>query len=64
LRQSRERIRDGDQVHMFLKRHFLRWLEALSLMGKMSEAVTRIRILQRLVEIIGDVKKLILCYAD
>jgi len=49
---------------MFLKRHFLRWLEALSLMGKMSEAVTRIRILQRLVEIIGDVKKLILCYAD
>ncbi|KAK6356001.1 hypothetical protein TWF718_000374 [Orbilia javanica] len=38
LEYSGERISDGDIVHSFLKRHFLHWLEALSLLGKISNA--------------------------
>ena len=53
LEQSKERIRDGDQVHMFLKCHFLHWLEALSLIGRMAESVTMVAALQTLVEV-GD----------
>ncbi|KAH0558701.1 hypothetical protein GP486_004650 [Trichoglossum hirsutum] len=30
---------DNGQVHIFLREHFLHWLEALSLMGKISEGV-------------------------
>lgn len=63
LEQSRERIRDGDQVHTFLKYHFLHWLEALSLIGKISEVITMISILRTLVEV-GDITKVILRYAD
>ena len=32
-------IRDNGQIHLFLQRHFLHWLEALSLMRRMSEGV-------------------------
>jgi hypothetical protein len=35
-------IRDTDQVYNFLKRHFLHWLEALSLMGRVSESISMI----------------------
>ncbi|RDW75197.1 hypothetical protein BP6252_06339 [Coleophoma cylindrospora] len=35
-------IRDDDQVHRFLQRHFLPWLEALSLIGRVSESVSMI----------------------
>ncbi|OCK72853.1 hypothetical protein K432DRAFT_340986, partial [Lepidopterella palustris CBS 459.81] len=42
LEQSGKRIRDHDTVHVFLQKHFLYWLEALSLMGKISEAIALI----------------------
>jgi hypothetical protein len=32
-------LRDNGEVHVFLQEHFLHWLEALSLMKKMSESV-------------------------
>jgi hypothetical protein len=51
LEQSNERIRDGDQTHEFLECHLLHWLEALSLIGKISEAITTISTLQTLVEV-------------
>jgi hypothetical protein len=35
-------IRDGDQAHNFLQCHFLHWLEALSLMGRVSESISMI----------------------
>ena len=35
-------IRDDDQAHNFLQCHFLHWLEALSLMGRMSESISMI----------------------
>jgi NACHT domain len=37
---------DNGHIHKFLQQHFLHWLEALSLMGKMSEGVLMITALQ------------------
>jgi len=37
--KSETRLQDNGQVHIFLQKHFLHWLEATSLMGKTSEAV-------------------------
>jgi hypothetical protein len=51
LEQSKSRIRDQDQVHGFLQKHFLHWLEALSLIGKISESIALIDILQTLFEV-------------
>ncbi len=33
-------LQDGGQIHNFLKKHLLHWLEALSLIGKTSEGVS------------------------
>ncbi|KAI9785620.1 MAG: hypothetical protein M1816_000367 [Peltula sp. TS41687] len=46
---SRSSIRDQGQVHRFLQKHFLHWLEALSLIGKTSEVIAFITTLQTLV---------------
>jgi hypothetical protein len=51
LEQSKSRIRDQDQVHIFLQKRFLHWLEALSLMGKVSESIAMIVTLQTLLEV-------------
>jgi hypothetical protein len=51
LEQSRGRIKDGGQAHHFLKRHFLHWLEALSLIGKISESSGLIGTLQSLITV-------------
>jgi hypothetical protein len=37
---------DNGQIHKFIQKHFLHWLEALSLMRKMSEGVLMITALQ------------------
>ncbi|KAI8628093.1 hypothetical protein F5Y19DRAFT_153220 [Xylariaceae sp. FL1651] len=36
--QAGDRVYDGDQVHGFLKQHFLHWLEALALIGQFSKS--------------------------
>jgi hypothetical protein len=51
LKQSNTCITDGDQVHLFLKHHFLHWLEGLSFMGKISESISMINTLQELLEV-------------
>lgn len=51
LERSKDRVRDGGQVHLFLKRHFLHWLEALSLMGKISESIAMIGSLHSLLAV-------------
>jgi len=51
LEQSKSRICDEDQVHLFLQEHFLYWLEALSLMGKISESIALIGTLQSFVAV-------------
>ncbi|KAI1821026.1 vegetative incompatibility protein HET-E-1 [Xylaria intraflava] len=38
----------GDQVYRFLQRHFLHWLEALSLIGRASESIRDLRVLKSL----------------
>jgi hypothetical protein len=42
---------DNGQAHKFLLHHFLHWLEALSLMGKMSEGVLMMKDLQSMVNV-------------
>jgi hypothetical protein len=42
LKEHRSTISDDDQVYNFLKCHFLYWLEALSLIGRMSESVSMV----------------------
>lgn len=42
VQKSNLHLCDGDQIHVFLQTHLLHWLEALSLMGKTSEAVLAI----------------------
>ncbi|KAH7187153.1 hypothetical protein DER44DRAFT_680937 [Fusarium oxysporum] len=50
LKESHERIRDEDRAHKFLERHFLHWLEALSLIGRISESIGFIDELQSIVD--------------
>ena len=51
LEQSEGRVCDGDLVHNFLKKYFLYWLEAMSLMGEASESIHIIDSLQLLTNV-------------
>ncbi|KAK6531042.1 hypothetical protein TWF281_007869 [Arthrobotrys megalospora] len=50
LEQSRKRISDEDEVHTFLRNHFLHWIEALSLIGKVSDCIGLIDTLRSLAD--------------
>ncbi|KAK3313601.1 hypothetical protein B0H66DRAFT_483850 [Apodospora peruviana] len=39
LKESKERVQDGGPVHSFLTSHLLHWLEALGLIGRISESI-------------------------
>ncbi|KAK6525825.1 hypothetical protein TWF281_010868 [Arthrobotrys megalospora] len=39
LKQSTDRVNDNSQVHEFLRKHLLNWLEAFGLLGEMGEIV-------------------------
>ncbi|KAK3386495.1 hypothetical protein B0H63DRAFT_411602, partial [Podospora didyma] len=39
LKESKDSVQDGGPVHSFLKSHLLHWLEALGLLGRISESV-------------------------
>jgi len=51
LRRNEIGLRDDGRVHSFIKKHFLHWLEALSLMGKMPEGVLMITKLESMLEL-------------
>lgn len=51
VQQSRYEIDDKDEVCSFLKEHLLHWLEALSLMGRLSDAVGFVSTLQSAVSV-------------
>jgi len=51
VQHSMIRIRDDDQVHMFLQKHFLHWLEALSLMNRIADGIELLGMLQSLVSV-------------
>jgi hypothetical protein len=51
LRQSETRLGDNAQVHHFLQKHFLHWLEALALMGKISDGAVMLRVLESILTV-------------
>ena len=58
LQKSETLLYDGGQEHVFLREHLLHWLEALSLMGKTSEGVHTIILLESMVRICYDLREL------
>ncbi|KAK4078309.1 uncharacterized protein Triagg1_3325 [Trichoderma aggressivum f. europaeum] len=69
LKESGGTVRDHDQVHYFLIRHLLHWIEALSLLGRISESVSMLDSLLDIVDpeegadisaMIRDIKRIIL----
>lgn len=50
-RQVKLGLHDHGQIHVFLLKHVLHWLEALSLMGKISEGVLMITRLDAMLEV-------------
>lgn len=51
LEQSQEHIKDGDRTHLFLQKHFLNWLEVMSLIEATNECVYLLKRLQALTEV-------------
>jgi hypothetical protein len=51
LKEGGSIICDNEQVHNFLKCHFLHWLEALSLIGRLRESISMINNLVAMVEV-------------
>ncbi|KAF2737776.1 hypothetical protein EJ04DRAFT_487350 [Polyplosphaeria fusca] len=49
LEQSRQDITDGDATHLFLQKHFLHWLEVMSLMRESGRCVHLLNDLQALI---------------
>ncbi|KAK3615199.1 hypothetical protein LTR56_026748 [Elasticomyces elasticus] len=48
--KSGEHIKDDCEVHQFLKKHLLHWIEALSWLGKASDVINSLRALQSIVK--------------
>jgi len=51
LQRSNIKLCDGDQVHIFLQKHFLHWLEALSLIGKISDGILMVKSLETILTV-------------
>lgn len=68
IKRSQSSIKDGDDCHSFLLSHFLMWLEALSLLGRMSESASLVTDLKMASEgmkvkaFLEDAERLILCF--
>ncbi|KAJ8067013.1 hypothetical protein OCU04_004393 [Sclerotinia nivalis] len=50
LKESGSSIHDSDQVHNFLKCHFLHWLESLSLIGRLQESIGMVDSLMAIID--------------
>jgi hypothetical protein len=51
LQNSEARRYDNDQVHEFIRNHLLHWLEALSWMGKISEGIYGVTMLESIIAV-------------
>jgi hypothetical protein len=51
MKRGQCRLRDDGEVYRFLATHFLHWIEALSLIGHVSESVAMIEDLLSLLEV-------------
>ncbi|KAH7111684.1 vegetative incompatibility protein HET-E-1 [Dactylonectria estremocensis] len=49
LKGSASKVKDDDPAHRFLRCHFINWLEALSLLGRLPESIKFIKELQSMV---------------
>jgi hypothetical protein len=49
--QSGQRLTDNDEVHKFLQEHVLHWIEAMSWMGKTSEAIKGMALLELMTKV-------------
>lgn len=52
-------LHDNGQVHQFLQKHLLHWLEILGLMGRTSEAVLMITLLETMLEVRNGVRSIL-----
>lgn len=59
VQQNQYQIRDDDEVHIFLQKHFLNWLEAMSLLDLLGEVVEQLWILQSLIPVSESVCSII-----
>lgn len=48
---SKVLIHDDDEVHVFLRKHFLHWLEALSLINRIADVIGQLGVLQSCVSV-------------
>ncbi|OBT60675.1 hypothetical protein VE03_09889, partial [Pseudogymnoascus sp. 23342-1-I1] len=73
LKESGNIICDNDQVHNFLKCHFLHWLESLSFIGRLRESIRMVDNLMAIIEpiksseistFLHDAKRFILTYCS
>lgn len=51
LKESRAPLKDNKQVYTFLQEHFLYWLEALSLIRKISNGAVMVRLLEEMLTV-------------
>jgi hypothetical protein len=51
LRRSNIQLKDNCQVHIFLQKHFLHWIEALCLIGELSEGIFALRTLDSILTV-------------
>jgi hypothetical protein len=51
IQASNSSLCDNDDIHKFLQKHLLHWLEALSLLGKISEGILAITFLESIVTV-------------
>ena len=58
LQRGNSDLFDNGQVHTFLKKHFLHWLEALSLMGNVSDGVVMVRTLESMLTVSDSITSL------
>lgn len=45
LEESKKPIQDDDEAYVFLTHHFLHWLEAMCLLGRLSESISMMQVL-------------------
>ncbi|KAH0563496.1 hypothetical protein GP486_001931 [Trichoglossum hirsutum] len=50
LKRSDAQLEDNSKTYKFLRQHLLHWFEALSLLGKISEAVLAIQVLEDMID--------------
>ncbi len=64
LKQSNIHSHDYSNIHRFLKKHFLHWLEALAVMGCMSEGVLMVKILDSMLKVSGLYSRVVVLVTD